>query len=254
MTQSLSSLENPPTIRATANVVRELNFSGARIGARFVSQPRDYYIDGRSVVVNPNRTDIRISGPLANIIPPFSSLILENARIASGESMVVLEPKTVRNLGGIVLEMGWVLYATLVPPESTFKRDTPLYRSPQDDIGIMRFDPGLLPGQQGRSLGAANYLVKVNLWFAPEKTDCAIHNQHNFIEIHTQVSGYGRMQKFTGNDFSTIYQDELMAPSYTTAVPFCEVVDTKTFRYPWHQYYADTDCVWMAIEYHPEVL
>jgi hypothetical protein len=251
MTQSLSSLETPPITDATANVVKELNFSGARIGARLVSRPREYYIDSRSVVVNPNRTDIRIVGPIANIIPPFSSLILDNTTIASGESVVVLELKEARNPGGIVLEKGWVLYANMVPPESTFKRDTPLYSSPQDEIGIMQLDPGLLPGQKGVSLGLANYLVKVNLWFAPEKTDCAIHNQHDFIEIHTQVSGYGRMQKFIDNDFTTIYQDELMSASYTTPTPFCQVIDTKTFRYPWHQYYADSDCVWMAIEYHP---
>jgi hypothetical protein len=25
------------------------------------------------------------------------------------------------------------------------------------------------------------------------------------------------------------------------------------FIYPWHQYYADTDCIWLAIEYHPYV-
>jgi hypothetical protein len=252
MTQLLSSLESPVITDAMANEVKELNFSGARIGARLVSWPREYYIKGRSVVVNPNRTDIRICGPIANIIPSFSSLILENTTIESGQSIVVLELNNTRNPGGIVLEKGWVLYATLVPPESTFKRDTPLYRSPQDEIGMMRFDPGLLPGQEEGSLGPANYRVKVNLWFAPEKTDCAIHNQHDFIEIHTQVSGYGRMQKFTANDFSAIYQDELMSPSYTTSVPFCQVMDTKTFRYPWHQYYADTDCVWMAIEYHPE--
>ena len=25
----------------------------------------------------------------------------------------------------------------------------------------------------------------------------------------------------------------------------------RTFSYPWHRYYADTDCIWMAIELHP---
>ncbi|MDX3376575.1 hypothetical protein PV390_19455 [Streptomyces sp. ME02-6991-2A] len=23
-----------------------------------------------------------------------------------------------------------------------------------------------------------------------------------------------------------------------------------SFQYPWHQYRADTDCVWLAVEYH----
>ena len=235
----------------TANAVKQLNFSGPRIAARYVSNPQDYYIAERAVVVNPNRTDLRLDARVTNIIPPFSSLIVEDAKIASGNSAVVLQVTNARNPGAIILESGWSLYADLVPPGSDFPRNTPLWRSPQDDIGIISFDPGTLPGQTIGSIGVSRYQVKVNLWFSPEKSDCLIHNQHAFIEIHTQVSGCGRMQKFYNNDYATRYHDELMSPGYTTATPFCEVVNASTFVYPWHQYYADSDCVWMAVEYHP---
>ncbi|HEY5704500.1 MAG TPA: hypothetical protein VIS96_02885 [Terrimicrobiaceae bacterium] len=43
----------------------------------------------------------------------------------------------------------------------------------------------------------------------------------------------------------------MMSAGYTTTVPFCEVKGPRTFVYLWHQYYADTDCIWMAVEYHP---
>jgi hypothetical protein len=59
------------------------------------------------------------------------------------------------------------------------------------------------------------------------------------------------MQKFRENDITTLYQDIVMGPGYTTPDPFCCVTDGSTFHYPWHQYYSDTDCIWLAVEYHP---
>jgi len=94
-------------------------------------------------------------------------------------------------------------------------------------------------------------LIKVNLWFAPSQTNCFIHNKHDFIEIHSQIYGHGRMQKFKAQDYAKLYEDILMSPGYTTPLPFCRIEDNSKFVYPWHQYYADTDCVWLAIEYHP---
>src|ERR1700761_7696367 len=136
-----------------ANTVKHLNFSGPRISAMFVSNLQDYYIAERAIVVNPNRTDITLDAQVTNIIPPFSSLILQNTRIASGESAVVLQPTSARSPGGIVLEAGWAPYGALLPPGNSFPQDTPLWRSPQDDIGTITLDPGILPGQKGRSLG-----------------------------------------------------------------------------------------------------
>ena len=55
------------------------------------------------------------------------------------------------------------------------------------------------------------------------------------------------MQKFHSNDFKSIYEDVHMAPGFTHN-PFAGVKDNG---YGWHQYYSDTDCIWMAIEYRP---
>jgi hypothetical protein len=86
--------------------------------------------------------------------------------------------------------------------------------------------------------------VEFNLWFAGKNTNCGLHKHEvGFREVHTQVFGIGRMQKFHKNDFSSIYQDVFMSPGYTHE-PFYDAAG----RYPWHQYRADTDCIWLAAE------
>ena len=70
------------------------------------------------------------------------------------------------------------------------------------------------------------------------------------IVVHTQIYGTGRMQKFLSKDFNSIYEDVLMAPGFTHD-PFAGVKDNDDIFYGWHQYYSDSDCIWMAIEYHP---
>lgn len=97
----------------------------------------------------------------------------------------------------------------------------------------------------------------MNLWFSPEHTNCAIHDHHSenkakeILEVHTQVYGVGRMQKFHDDKFSTIYEDVILGEGMTHT-PFAAVHEDGTFYYPWHQYYADTDCIWMAVEFHPQ--
>ena len=101
-------------------------------------------------------------------------------------------------------------------------KNTNLWRSPKETIGSISY----------------------NLWFAAEGTDCGIHNTHDFLEVHTQIWGTGHMQKFHKEDEETLYQDVYMTPGFTHE-PFCDENNT----YPWHRYFADTDCIWLAVEY-----
>lgn len=84
-----------------------------------------------------------------------------------------------------------------------------------------------------------------NLWYAAAGTNCGLHNEHKFLELHTQISGVGRMQKFKENSIKSLYEEVFMAPGYTHK-PF---YDTNG-NYPWHQYKADTDCIWLATEFY----
>jgi hypothetical protein len=241
------------------NVVKQLNFSGEHIEAKLVEYVRDYHIQGRTIVINPHMENVYVGEQPLKPIPPMSSTILADTHIEQATSLILLHIKEETNLGNIILESGWELYGDIVKKTAgaakgsglPFPLNTPLWRSSQDDAGFITFDPSHILDQAASAQKQERFQVKVNLWFATDHTNCFIHNQHSFIEVHTQVYGAGRMQKFKAQDHKTLYEDQLMSPGYTTPVPFCRVGPDDSFVYPWHQYYADSECIWLAIEYHP---
>lgn len=167
----------------------------------------------------------------------------------------------------------------------------PLWMSSRAEITNLglSFDPWQASNQQtpaGKS--AVEFDIHSNLWWLPALSDAAVHHCHyaNFMEVHTQLFGLGRMQKFTDsvvrNDcpdpaafdmpvrmpvpgtgyygvpgthsadfgFPAMYEEYRLAPSDTN-VPFAHVDNDGNFIYPWHQYYADTDCLWVVWEMVP---
>lgn len=231
------------------NKINPLKFSGAYIDAKYIENVENYPIQNRTIVINPQASEARLNEIPTSIIPAFSSTILKETTIQKAESLLLLEVFETHNISKIIFEPYWDLLGNLI---EGFPKDTPLWRSPIDEAGIVELAPYLMTKQSSTLHHKEKFTVKVNLWFAPSNTDCAIHNQHDFIEIHTQIFGQGRMQKFKVKAFDSLYEDMLMSPGYTTSVPFCQVQEDQQYVYPWHQYYADTDCIWLAIEYHPK--
>ena len=232
------------------NQIKLLNFSGSYIDAKYVSNVKDYPINARTIVVNPEQTDAHLGETNRSIIPSFSSTIVDDTVIKEAASVILLEVVETKNIGKIIFEKGWDLLHNFEGNES-FPANVPLYKSPQDETAVFEVDPYFMARQAGKPQNEEKFSVRVNLWYAPSYTDCAIHNQHDFLEIHTQVFGQGRMQKFKEDDFGTLYEDLIMTEGYTQIVPFCKVHEGQKYTYPWHQYYSDNDCIWMAIEYHP---
>lgn len=239
------------------NQIKHLNFSGHHLKAICVEDVKDCYIQNRTIVINPLVCDVHLNGPQRNIIPPLSSTILKNTRIEKAPALFLIEMTEIENLGNIILEPGWNLLGDTIGDSPSnvetlpFPKNTPLWRSPQDKAIRLELDPYVMTRQAIAANHLQSFDVHLNLWFAPAHTHCFIHNQHDFIEIHTQVWGQGRMQKFNAQDYNTLYEDMLMSPGFTTSVPFCQVEGQHQYTYPWHQYYCDTDCIWLAIEYHP---
>ncbi len=241
------------------NVEKQLNFSGSHIDAKYVENVSNYYIKNETIVVNPHMWDVSVGQPVRNIIPAFSSTILKDITIEKAQALILIEVKDTTNIGNIILEQGWFLLGDTIEDspnrgdtgELPYPKNTPLWKSPQDDAGIVEIDPYYMTRQANTLSKKQSFVVKLNLWFAPSHTNCFIHNKHDFIEIHTEIFGTGRMQKFKAQDYGTLYEDMLMSPGFTTFVPFCQVEENSQYIYPWHQYYADTDCIWMVIEYHP---
>lgn len=234
----------------STNEVKAINFSGSYIDAKYVTNVENYPIAERTIVVNLEQTNAHLSVNTPSIIPAFSSTIVEDVIVEKAKSLLLVQVVERRNIGSIALEDGWDLLGDTDPG---FPSTVPLWKSPQDDAGIVEVDPYYMAGQAKHPNPdrKEKFMVKVNLWFAPAATDCAIHNTHDFIEIHTQITGLGRMQKFKVKSFDSLYEDILMAEGYTQIIPFCNVQENQQYTYPWHQYYSDTDCIWMANEYHP---
>lgn len=248
-----------PRAAGTArNTVRPLNFTGKHVSAEVVSNVRELQVDGPAIVVNIGMTDVLAGETPRKPIPPLCSAQLTDTRVERADALVLLRtgPGTDSSFADIVTEPGWQRLgdllgeATDVTGGAPFDPSTPLWRSLQDTAGRVQLAPARLLKETTGPEAAEPFEVRVNLWFAPGGTDCFIHNRHDFIEVHTQVLGTGRMQKFKKQDHRTRYEDLVMSPGWTTPDPFCVTRPDGSFHYPWHQYRADTDCVWLAVEYH----
>lgn len=235
-----------PANMPETNQRRNLSFSNEWIESVLVTGVRGLAVED-GIVVNLSTTPIEFSaGQNHGTIPPWKSTVLRNCTVERGEAVALLHVRQRMNLGGVALSWDW--YGKR---NSQYPRGTPLYISSQDDIGEVQFDP-LVVFAQGSPASASprRYRLKLNLWYTPEETDCGIHTGHQFLEVHTQVLGTGHMQKFRENNAATLYEDITVPPGYTHDA-FFTLASDRSFSYPWHRYYADTDCIWMAIELHP---
>lgn len=226
------------------NLIKLLNF-GSFIQVAFIENVNNYYINDYSIVVNIGLDNAIVGHAPAKPIPRFSSTILKEVTIISASLIMVFSFPICINKHAV--EKEWVLLGDML---ESYPKDIPLWISPQIDICKMSFDPYNVLSQTGGGTDH-EFQVKVNLWFAPTDTHCQIHNQHSFIEIHSQIYGNGRMQRFKECNHQALTEDILMNPGYTTNIPFCDIAENGTFIYPWHQYYSDSDCIWLAVEYHP---
>lgn len=212
-----------------------VELGAAGLSSFLVSGP--VHVGSRSVVVNLADTPAQIGGEVAGVLPPGRSTMLHDVGI-TGEDVLVIGIDQ-RLCAEHMRAQGWHAF---YGDDAT----TELLRGPQVALGERRLDLGTLLASPWERRAA--YEVRVNLWFAPVGTACGIHNQHDFLEFHTQVWGIGVMQKFHAALAPAPYEEQALAPGATGAAPFCLSADDWT--YPWHQYAAQTDSVWLAVEYH----
>jgi len=227
------------------NKTRPLAFADDFIHAELVENPRDYTVED-AVVVNLSAKPLVTGDEHPAIVPAWKSTWLKGGNIREGERVAIIKVKRRTNLGGCVFR-GWEWLGNRI---KSFPRDAPLYISPFDSIGTVRTDPHVFTNERGTATQEQDFDLRLNLWWSPGDTDCFIHNEHPFLEVHTQIHGLGRMQKFRERDEKTIYEDVPMCIGFSYD-PFCRVTDRNQWTYPWHRYYADTDAVWLAIELHP---
>ncbi len=203
---------------------KTLNFSEPFLNAEYVSDIENYPIQDKTIVINLDSQKVEIEDFQ---LQPMKSALFSNSIITKAKSLILITVSEEDFLGQKIqideeiIKYSWhhVFDFFNLP----HLKNTPLWLSEKETIGTM----------------------ELNLWYAPKGTHCGLHNNHPFRELHTQIIGVGSMQKFHENNPKTLYQEVMMSPGYTHD-PFY----SNGGKYPWHQYYAETDCIWLAIEMH----
>lgn len=201
---------------------KTLNFSEPFLSVEYVTFEEDYEIDDRAIIINTDLDPL----PIDDVeLPYLKSIVCDNTYVPKVISMIVVTIANDNYIGKNpdidvdIIKNNWHhVYDLFSVPQL---KTTPLWRSQKTRVGNM----------------------ELNLWYTPAGTNCGIHKKHHIQEVHTQIYGIGRMQKFHRNDFNSLFQEVYMSPGLTHD-PFY----SNTGEYPWHQYYADTDCIWLAIE------
>lgn len=239
------------TINLKKGVTMQIDFSSKRIKAEWVKNNSKLRLEHPTIVINIGDGNVTVSAPPDKKVHPRESVLLRGVEIIGGDSLLLVEIVNEEDIGGVILDPGWHQLGELIE----YPKDVPLWKSSQYDLGTVCFDPYYATGSSVESSDNKfmKYKVKVNLWFAPAKTNCLIHNKHaetEILEVHTQIYGTGRMQKFHADNYASLYDEVIMGPG-NTHLPFAGVNMEGQFIYPWHQYYSDTDCIWAANEFHP---
>lgn len=227
------------------NRSRPLAFDGKYVKAHLVETVRGYAATG--VVTNLSNEPMVVGGDVPGVIPPWKSTILKNGKIIRAERVSVVDVPDVTNLGGLVFD-GWDWFGNCV---AAFPRTTPLYISARDAVGGIALNPWRFSNHPKPPDETDHYHIYLNLWWAPGKTDAALHNTHSFLEIHTQIFGFGRIQLFEDQASAEPYREIITAPG-DTHDPIMQVTAKRNYAYPWHRGWTDTDAIWMAIELHPD--
>ncbi len=223
---------------------RPLAFDGRLVRAELVENAAGCPATG--VVTNLSDEAMIVAGAVPGVVPPWKSTILRGGRIARAARASIVDVPVDVNLGGVVLD-GWDWFGDRM---AAFPRTTPLYISPRDVAGEVEINPWAFANDPEPRAERARYRLELNLWWAPPRTDAGIHNRHDFLEIHTQIFGRGRIQIFADSEGRDLYREISTGPG-DTHDPIVRVEGWRDFRYPWHRGWTDEDCIWMAIEFHP---
>ena len=227
------------------NKARPIAFSGKYVRAEVVENVRDYAAHG--VVTNLSNNPMYVAGDVPGVIPPWKSTIMCGGIIAKADLVSIIDVPDDTNLGGVVFD-GWDWFGDHL---AEFPRATPLYISPKDVVGQVTLNPWTFSNHPEPRDEMDNYDIQLNLWWAPAKTDAVIHNTHPFLEIHTQIFGAGRIQIYEDQAGTRQYR-EITTAKGDTHDPIVRVTGKRSFIYPWHRGWTDTDAIWMAIELHPK--
>ncbi len=201
--------------------IRPLQFGEPFYTIKAILEEEQYRIGNKSIVVNLSEKSIWVK---ESALAFQKSTIVRNVAIRNIERALVIEDYE-RNSN----DSQWV---------SEIKRQWRLMY----DMTRQERHKGI---QLWRSVKEKLDNIELNLCFISANVETGLHKQHSsdFMEVHTQVLGYGKMQKFEENDVNTLYQEVILAPGFTH-----DRFYNEENVYPWHQYQSISDAIYMPIE------
>jgi hypothetical protein len=222
---------------------KKMSFSTDNIDVHWIQEEK-ISIRVKSIVINLSNHPL-ITGTALPYIHPWQSAVLYQGDLYPENAVLI----TVKKQQSIVANCirHWKKYQTIDP---TFPPGTPLFMSTQECAGVTTLNPRYI-GSENYATGETQKMeIRLNLWYAPLHTNCGIHRHHDFMELHTQVYGTGYMQAFQEPDENMLCLSRTLVPGNTHEPWFHYNENTREWKYPWHCYLSETDCVWMAIELH----
>ena len=196
--------------------VRTLHFSDPFYTIKFIDNEKQYKIDDTSIVINLGEKGILVKDrPLQYL----KSTIVRNVILYDIQRALVIEGYEKTGADAELfskIEKQWPLMYDITR-EERFK-GIPAWRSPIEKVDN----------------------IELKLFYVSALTNVGLHKQHNHLEVHTQLLGYGKMQKFEEKNYDTLYQEEMLAPG-NTHEPFYN----EEHVYPWHQYQSISDCIYL---------
>ena len=211
-------------------MIRRLDFAEPFFTLDYVEGEKEYRVEENSLIINLAEragTVMHINGAG---VPPLKAAIAKGCLITDLTLALVVKDYERCRLDDIptiqAIKRTWKSIYECSGMER--HKGLPYYKSPKFITG------------EGRNHIELNFCF-VSEPFAPSGP----HQTHDrdFDEVHVQILGYGKMQKFTENDTSTYFGEYIMAPG---------IVHDKFYDangdYPWHQYQSITPCVYCPIE------
>jgi hypothetical protein len=199
-----------------------LNYSNKFFKAEYLENVNGLIIKKYGIVVNLDTKPIAVDG--FGMINNLRSILLRDYEIRDSIKKAVLvefdfDPARENKELNRFCKVNWNNNKIRYPNDPS-KWNYKILRSPVDNVNGLEF----------------------NCWFLPKYSSSSIHIEHPFREVHTQIYGIGIMNKYKLQDKGTLYQRMYMSPGFTH-----DTFYNNDVIYPWHQYEAVTDCIWMAI-------
>jgi hypothetical protein len=201
--------------------IRTLQFPEPFYTIKALHGEKEYGIARNSIVINLSEIDLRVKDKPLTFL---KSTIVRGTTIKEIQRALVIEDYEKNSANPEFfneIKKQWRLMYEISKQER--HRGIHLWRSPKEKVDN----------------------IDLNLCYISANVDTGPHKGHssNFMEVHTQLLGYGKMQKLEENDATTMYQEVILSPGYTHEPFFSE--DNV---YPWHQYHSISDCIYMPIE------